>query len=137
MGLSVFANNRGIAHKSGSGKKVAAYPDVALTPTAPAPVPIPYANVIDAQAKAGSKKAKKRQKQIMDDSANSGYKGSSATSCSIKSNGDEAGSVGGIKTSVNRGKAEFMNYSSDVRHEGKNVSKMGGHAFHSTKNIVG
>ena len=40
------------------------------------------------------------------------------------STGDEAGSVGGVVSNVIKGKAEFLNYSFDVKVEGKNVPRL-------------
>ena len=39
------------------------------------------------------------------------------------STGDEAGSAGGIMSSKIKGKAEFVNYSFDVKIEGQNVPR--------------
>jgi hypothetical protein len=43
MPSTVFANQRGVAHKSShQGATIAAFPDVCKTPTPGGPVPIPY-----------------------------------------------------------------------------------------------
>src|SRR5262249_40377368 len=41
------------------------------------------------------------------------------------STGDEAGSAGGVVSNCTKGKAEFINYSFDVKVEGKNVPRLG------------
>jgi hypothetical protein len=41
------------------------------------------------------------------------------------STGDEAGSAGGVVSSCTKGKAEFTNYSFDVKADGKNVPRLG------------
>jgi len=125
MGQKTFANSRGIAHKGG-GKSIAAFPDVCLSPPEGqgGPVPIPYANMLDSQAAAGDKKAKSDQKKLIDDAAKNGYKVDSATQWAIKSSGDEAASVGGVKSGTTGGKAKYVNYSMDVKFEGKNVVRM-------------
>ena len=41
---TVFANSRGVAHKSSSGQSPV-FPDVCKTPTPGGPVPIPYPNL--------------------------------------------------------------------------------------------
>jgi uncharacterized Zn-binding protein involved in type VI secretion len=41
------------------------------------------------------------------------------------STGDEAGSAGGVASSVTKGKAEFVNFSFDVMIEGKPVPRLG------------
>jgi hypothetical protein len=125
MGQTTFANSRGIAQK-GSGKTLAVFPDVCLSPPegGGAPVPIPYANLLDAQAAAGDKKAKKDQKKLIDDAAKNGYEVKSATQWAIKSSGDEASRVGGVVSSTTTGKAKFVDYSMDVKFEGKSVVRM-------------
>jgi hypothetical protein len=51
--------------------------------------------------------------------------------------GDEAGSAGGVVSSVVKGEAEFMMYSFDVKLEGKNACRLGDPLFHNKKNIMG
>ena len=41
------------------------------------------------------------------------------------STGDEAGGIGGVVSNTTKGKAEFVNYSFDVKVEGKNVPRLG------------
>lgn len=138
MAQKTFANSRGIAHK-GSGGMSQGFPDVCLTPPngQGMPVPVPYANLLDAQASAGDKKAKADQKKLIDDAAKNGYKVESATQWAIKTSGDEAGAIGGIKSSTTKDKVQFINYSMDVKFENKNVCRMGDPLFHNKKNIVG
>ena len=51
------------------------------------------------------------------------------------STGDEAGSAGGgVVSSKNKGKAEFVNYSFDVKVEGKNVPRALDLMLHNDKN---
>jgi len=51
------------------------------------------------------------------------------------STGDEAGSAGGgVVSSKNKGKAEFVNYSFDVKVEGKNVARSLDLMLHNDKN---
>jgi hypothetical protein len=54
-----------------------------------------------------------------------------------KSSGDEAGSLGGVVSGVNRDECEYMMYSFDVMMEGKNVCRLGDSLFHNKKNIMG
>jgi hypothetical protein len=115
---SVFANGREIACKAGSGKSVAAFPDVCftppLTPATPPGVPIPYPNTgFESDTAQGSKTVKISGKEVM--LRNKSY--------FSKSTGDEAGSAPkkNVVTSVNRGKVYFESWSSDVKFEGENV----------------
>ena len=54
-----------------------------------------------------------------------------------RSSGDEAGTLGGVVSSVNMNVCEFMMYSFDVKFEGKNVCRLGDPLFHNKKNIMG
>ncbi len=126
MGQTTFANSRGIAHK-GSGGQSIAFPDVCKTPAPPAPpIPIPYPNIgMASDTTSGPSKVKTDGKMPM-------VKGAKYS----KSSGDEAGTIGGVVSNVNRSECEFMMYSFDVKFEGKNVCRMGDPLFHNKKNIV-
>ena len=127
MGQTTFVNSRGIAHK-GSGGMSMAFPDVCKTPAPPAgPIPIPYPNIAQASDTSGG------PTKVTTDGEMPMVKGAKYS----KSSGDEAGSVGGVVSNVNKGEAEFMMYSFDVKFEGKNVCRLGDPLFHNKKNIVG
>ena len=127
MGQTTFVNSRGIAHK-GSGGMSMAFPDVCKTPAPPAgPIPIPYPNIAQASDTSGG------PTKVTTDGEMPMVKGAKYS----KSSGDEAGLVGGVVSSVNKGEAEFMMYSFDVKFEGKNVCRLGDPLFHNKKNIVG
>lgn len=107
---------RTVVHK-GSGGIATALPDVCKTPAppAPSPVPIPYPNIARSSDTAkGSKKTKCDGKPIM-------LKNSEFS----RSTGDEAGTLKGIASNTNMGKAKFAMYSFDVKVEGKNVPRLG------------
>lgn len=125
MGQTTFVNMRGIAHK-GSGGMSIAFPDVCKTPSPAGPVPIPYPNIGKASdTSQGPKKVTTDGKMPM-------VKGAKYS----MSTGDEAGSAGGVASSVTKGECEFMLYSFDVKFEGKNVCRMGDPLFHNKKNIM-
>jgi hypothetical protein len=118
MPNNVFSNTRELACKAGSGKSIACFPDVCMTPpenpTTPPGVPVPYPNTgMATDTSKGSKKVKISKKEIM-------LKNKSHFK---KSTGDEAGSAAkkGVVTSTNRGKVYFNAWSMDVKFEGKNV----------------
>lgn len=127
MPAKVFANLRGVVHK-GSGGMSIVFPDVCKTPAPPAgPIPIPYPNIgKSSDTTGGPSKVKTDGKMPM-------VKGSNYS----RSQGDEAGSVGGVMSNVNMDKCEFMMYSFDVKFEGKNVCRMGDPLFHNKKNMMG
>lgn len=126
MAQKTFANCRGIAHK-GSGGMSIVFPDVCKTPSPAGPIPIPYPNIAkaaDTSDGPGTVKCDGKMPMV---------KGAKYS----KSMGDEAGTAGGLVSSVNRDAAEFMMYSFDVKIEGKNVCRLGDPLFHNKKNIMG
>lgn len=116
MAATTIVNNLTVVHKGSDGMVVFG-PDVCLTPTSNGPVPIPYPNTaMSTDTAQGSKNVKVDGNPIM-------LQGSVFS----KSTGDESGSNGGVSSGVNKGKAEFINYSFDVTVEGKNVPRLGDH----------
>ncbi|MBN7821640.1 PAAR-like domain-containing protein [Bowmanella yangjiangensis] len=119
MSNNVFANGREIACKSGSGKVIAAFPDVCFTPPDKVPptppgVPIPYPLFSKAaDTEKGSKKVTISGKEVMKRDS-SDFK---------KCMGDEAAKTAkkGIINSKLTGKVYFTSWSMDVKVEGKNV----------------
>lgn len=115
MAATVNVNKRTVVHASSNGI-ASFFPDVCNTPAPPAPpIPIPYPNIAQSSDTAqGSQQVKMDGNPIM-------LKGSNFST----STGDEAGSIGGLVSSTTKGKAEFLNYSFDVKVEGKNVPRLG------------
>ena len=94
-----------------SGGKVIAAPDVCKTPVGSAIVPIPYPNISKSSDLAkGSKSVKINGAPVC-----------LSTSEFSTSTGDEAGSAKGIASGTTKGKAHPVNYSFDVKIEGKSV----------------
>lgn len=123
MGVTVGVNNLSVVHKGSSGVTIA-FPDLCKTPTPAGPIPIPYPNI--AQASDADKTAKK-------------VKCDGEAVCIADSNfktstGDEAGSAMGVASSKTKGKAEFVNYSFDVKIEGKGVPRAFDLMLHNDKN---
>lgn len=103
------------------------FPDVCKTPAAPSPIPLPYPNIgQSADTSSGPTTVKLDGQMPMTKDAK--Y---------MKSQGDEAGTLGGVMSSVNMGECEYMMYSFDVKFEGKNVCRLGDPLFHNKKNIIG
>src|SRR5262245_44995863 len=113
MPATVSVNDKTVVHQSSSGISTA-FPDVCKTPSPGGPVPIPYPNIAkSADTSQGSQEVTMDGNPIM-------LKGSVfATSV-----GDEPGTAGGVVSNVNKGKAEFLNYSFDVKVEAKNVPRL-------------
>lgn len=92
-----------------------AMPDVCLTPAPPAPpVPIPYPNLAQcAQATGVSTKVMIMNKETIVEMAKI-----------PQSNGDEAGTNGGVMSGMNRGEVAFKLGSSKVMAEGKKIGRL-------------
>ncbi|MBI5017323.1 MAG: DUF4150 domain-containing protein [Deltaproteobacteria bacterium] len=125
---TVFVNCRGVVHK-GSGGTSIVFPDVCKTPAppSPSPIPIPYPNTGTSSNTSGG------PSNVQTDGQMPMVKGSKYSMTS----GDEAGTLGGILSSVNMSEAEFMMYSFDVKFDGKNVCRLGDPLFQNKKNIMG
>lgn len=124
MAVTVGVNNMSVVHK-GSGGTTIAFPDVCKTPSPAGPIPIPYPNIAKSSDTAkGSKKVKCDGNPIC-------LKDSNFST----STGDEAGSAGGgVVSNKTKGKAEFVNFSFDVKVEGKNVARAFDLMLHNDKN---
>ena len=123
MSVTVGVNMMSVVHKK-SGGISPCFPDVCQTPTPVGPVPIPYPNIAQSQDTAkGSKKVKCDGESICLKDSN--------FSTSV---GDEAGSVGGVVSGKVKGKAEFINYSFNVKVEGKSVARAFDLMLHNDKN---
>src|SRR5215471_9203301 len=124
MPVSVGVNFMSVMH-AGSNGITQAFPDVCKTPAPPAPpIPIPYPNIAQSSDTA---------------------QGASTVSCDgnpvcvkdsnfMVSSGDEAGSLLGVASNKIKGKAEFVNFSFDVKFEGKNVPRAMDLMLHNDKN---
>lgn len=115
MPATAVVNYMTVVHASSSGMAMF-MPDVCLTPAPPAPpIPIPYPNIAQSsQISKGSTTVKIDGNPIMlQDSVFS------------TSSGDEAGSAGGgVVSHTQKGKAEFANFSFDVKIDGKMVGRL-------------
>lgn len=124
MGVTVGVNNLSVVHKSSNGVTIA-FPDVCKTPSPAGPIPIPYPNIAKSSDTAkGSKKVKCDGNPVCLKDSNFSL-----------STGDEAGSAGGgVVSNKIKGKAEFVNFSFDVKFEGKNVARAFDLMLHNDKN---
>jgi len=124
MGVTVGVNNLSVVHKGSNGVTIA-FPDVCKTPSPAGPIPIPYPNIAKSSDTAkGSKKVKCDGNPICLKDSNFRM-----------STGDEAGSAGGgVASNKIKGKAEFINFSFDVKAEGKNVVRAFDLMLHNDKN---
>lgn len=124
MGVTVGVNMLSVVHKSSSGTTIA-FPDVCKTPSPGGPIPIPYPNI------AKSSDTAKGTKKVKCDGNPVCVKDSNFST----STGDEAGTAGGgVVSNKTKGKAEFVNFSFDVKFEGKNVPRAFDLMLHNDKN---
>ncbi len=124
MPVTVGVNNLSVVHKDSNGITTA-FPDVCKTPSPGGPIPIPYPNIAKSS-----------------DTSN----GTTTVNCDgnpvcvkdsnfMISTGDEAGTAGGgVVSNKIKGKAEFVNFSFDVKFEGKNVARAFDPMLHNDKN---
>ncbi|MBZ4417580.1 DUF4150 domain-containing protein [Myxococcus sp. RHSTA-1-4] len=124
MSATVGVNKLSVVHKDTHGNTIA-FPDVCKTPSPGGPIPIPYPNVaMSSDTDKGTKKVSVDGKPVCVEDSN--FK---------TSNGDEAGSAGGgVVSGKTKGKAEFVNYSFDVKFEGKSVARTFDLMLHNDKN---
>jgi hypothetical protein len=123
MSVTVGVNNLSVVHAGSSGTTIA-FPDVCKTPSPAGPVPIPYPNI----AKSGD--SSKTAKKVNCD----GNAVCVSDSNFMMSSGDEAGAAMGVASNKIKGKAEFVNYSFDVKVEGKGVPRAFDLMLHNDKN---
>jgi Domain of unknown function (DUF4150) len=127
MGVTVAINNLSLSHKGANGIAAATVPDVCKTPSPGGPVPVPYPNI------ARSDSLSNGTNTVQADGGNM---------CAIKgseysmSNGDEAGTAGGVKSSVNMKEAKWITYSMDVKFEGQNACRLSDKMTNNHENTV-
>ena len=124
MGVTVGVNNLSVVHADSGGVTIA-FPDVCKTPSPAGPIPIPYPNI------AKSSDTAKGTSKVKCDGNPTCVKDSNFS----MSTGDEAGSAGGgVASNKIKGKAEFVNFSFDVKFEGKSVPRAYDPMLHNDKN---
>ncbi|MDY7230921.1 DUF4150 domain-containing protein [Hyalangium rubrum] len=124
MAVNTGVNKMSVITKDSNGI-TAAFPDVCKTPSPGGPIPIPYPNVAKSSDTAkGTKKVSVGGNPVCVKDSNFST-----------STGDEAGAAGGgVASSKTKGKAEFVNFSFDVKFEGKNVARAFDPMLHNDKN---
>jgi len=112
MIATTIVNGLTVVHKASDGIATSSGPDVCKTP--PQPLPVPYVNV------ALSSDLANGTVTVLVDGQSVAVKDSEFST----SSGDEPGTLGGITSGVNKGKAKFSNYSIDVTFEGRSVARL-------------
>jgi hypothetical protein len=115
MSVTVNINNLSLCHKGSSGISNASLPDVCKTPSPGGPIPLPYPNI------SMSSDLENGTSTVTADGGNMiAIKGSDFS----RSTGDEPGTAGGIKSSVNMRESKWILYSFDVKIEGANACRL-------------
>lgn len=113
MSLTVIVNNLTLVHKGSDGKAICSAPDACKTP--PQGAPVVYVNTAYSL---------NLQNGSVTVSADGGNPCAMKDSVFQPSEGDEAGTLGGVVSGVNLGQAKFSNYSPDVKIEGRNAARL-------------
>lgn len=127
MSVTIIINHMTLAHKGSNGVAMATVPDVCKTPSPAGPVPIPYPNIARSTSLDGGTTTVTADGSNM--IANKGSKYAS-------SNGDEAGTAGGVKSSVNMKAARWITYSMDVKMDGSNACRLSDKMTSNDENTV-
>lgn len=115
-----------LVHKMSNGISTATIPDVCKTPSPGGPVPIPYPNI------AQSITLSEGTTTVKGDKVMAGNKGSKFAI----SNGDNAGTLGGVKSNLFMKEATWILYSFDVKMDGKNACRLTDKMFHNAENAA-
>lgn len=115
-----------LVHKFSNGFSSATIPDVCKTPTPGGPVPIPYPNIAQSVTNSDGTTTVKTDKAMANN------KGSKFAI----SNGDNAGTLGGVKSNVFMKEATWINYSFDVKMDNKNACRLTDPMFHNAENAA-
>jgi hypothetical protein len=115
-----------LVHKGSNGISIATIPDVCKTPTPGGPVPMPYPNISQSATLSNGTTTVKADGMMI------AVKGSEFSI----SNGDQPGTVGGVKSNVFMKESTWILYSFDVKMDGKNACRLTDKKFHNHENTV-
>lgn len=126
MPTSIFVDGLGLTYKGSIGISAATIPNVCKTPSPGGPIPVPYPNIAKQSSLQSGTTTVKAEGQMI------AVKGSQYAS----SNGDEAGTAGGVKSGVNMKATDWITYSFDVKMDGQNACRHTDKKFHNNQNTV-
>jgi hypothetical protein len=115
MTVTINVNGLSLCHQGSGGVATATIPDVCKTPSPGGPVPIPYPNIARS-----SDLAKGTRTVVADGGHSIAVKGSEFS----RSQGDEPGTAGGVKSGTFTKEATWLSYSMDVKMEGRNACRL-------------
>jgi hypothetical protein len=116
-----------LIHKGSNAISAATIPDVCKTPTPGGPVPIPYPNISQSATLDKGTTTVKADGGMM-----IAIKGSEFS----LSNGDEPGTVGGVKSNTFIKESTWILYSFDVKMDGKNACRLTDKKFQNHENTA-
>jgi Domain of unknown function (DUF4150) len=125
--IKVNGTANSLVHKSSNHVSMATVPDVCKTPSPAGPVPIPYPNVSQSTTLDKGTTTVKADGGMM-----IAIKGSEFS----LSNGDNAGTVGGVKSNTFMKESTWILYSFDVKMDGGNACRLSDKKFQNHENTV-
>jgi len=125
--VKVNGMTNSLVHQGSNGISIATIPDVCKTPTPGGPVPIPYPNISQSMSLAKGTTTVRADGGMM-----IAIKGSEFA----LSNGDEPGTVGGVKSSTFIKESTWITYSFDVKIERKGACRLTDKKFQNHENTV-
>lgn len=124
--VKVNGASNSLVHKGSNGISMATIPDVCKTPSPAGPVPIPYPNISQ------STMLDKGSSTVKADGMMIAIKGSEFS----MSNGDNAGTAGGVKSSTFMKESTWILYSFDVKIDGQNACRLTDKKFQNHENTA-
>ena len=125
--IKVNGTTNSLVHKGSNGISTATLPVVCKTPSPGGPVPIPYPNISQASSLAKGTTTVKADGGMM-----IATKGSEFS----LSNGDNAGTAGGVKSSTFMKESTWILYSFDVKMDGQNACRLTDKKFQNHENTA-
>jgi Domain of unknown function (DUF4150) len=125
--IKVNGTANSLVHKGSNGISTATIPDVCKTPTPGGPVPLPYPNISQSATLDKGTKTVKADGGMM-----IAIKGSEFS----MSNGDEPGSIGGVKSNTFIKESTWILYSFDVKMEGEGTCRLTDKKFQNHENTA-
>jgi hypothetical protein len=127
MSVTVRADKYSVSHKGANGIAAATVPDVCKTPSPGGPIPLPYPNIAMSSSLSDGTTTIK---------ADGGNMCAHKPSKYARSNGDEPGTAGGVKSSVNMSEATWLTYSFTVKFEGEGACRLTDKMYNNKQNTV-
>jgi len=125
--VKVNGSTNSLVHKGSNGISTATIPDVCKTPSPGGPVPLPYPNI---------------SQSAMLDKGTTTVKADGGMMIAIKgsefsmSNGDEPGTIGGVKSSTFIKESTWILYSFDVKMDGEGACRLTDKKFQNHENTA-